>query len=359
MSARSVNAIMTATYWEIGRRIVEHEQGGEKRAGYGEALIPRLAQDLTTRFGRGFGVDNLELMRSFYLAFPPPAVAARIHRNSESLSRKLPIPQISESVIRKFDLPDLSAAFPLPWTHYVHLIRRSRSDAARDFYETEALRGGWSVRQLKRQLDSQFYERTALSKNKAAMLTKGAKPKPEDTVSADEEIRDPLVLEFLDLKDEYSERDLEEALIRHLESFLLELGGDWTFAGRQRRLRIGNEWYRIDLLFFHRRLRCLIIIDVKLGEFSHADAGQMHLYLNYAHEHWRLPDENPPVGLILCSEKDEALARYALEGLSNKVLAAEYRLALPDEKALAAEIERARKTIEARTHPVAPRRRNK
>ncbi len=180
------------------------------------------------------------------------------------------------------------------------------------------------------------------------MLAKGSEPKPDDTLTADEEVRDPLVLEFLGLKDEYSENDLEEALVRHLESFLLELGRDFTFIGRQRRLRIGDEWYRVDLLFFHRRLRCLVVIDLKVGKFTHADAGQMHLYLNYAREHWTQPDENPPVGLILCSEKNDAVARYALEGLASKVLAREYRLALPDEKRLAAEIERTRRTLEAR-----------
>jgi predicted nuclease of restriction endonuclease-like (RecB) superfamily len=210
------------------------------------------------------------------------------------------------------------------------------------------LRGGWSVRQLDRQIASQFYERTALSRNKAAMLAKGSEAKPSDMLTADEEVRDPLVLEFLGLKDEYSENDLEEALVRHLESFLLELGSDFAFIGRQRRLRIGDEWYRVDLLFFHRRLRCLVVIDLKVGKFTHADAGQMHLYLNYAREHWTQPDENPPVGLILCSEKNDAVARYALEGLPSKVLAREYRLALPDEKRLAAEIEKTRHRLEAR-----------
>jgi hypothetical protein len=156
------------------------------------------------------------------------------------------------------------------------------------------------------------------------------------------------VLEFLGLKDEYSETDLEEALIRHLETFLLELGSDFCFVGRQKRLRVGDEWYRIDLLFFHRRLRCLVIIDLKIGKFTHADAGQMHLYLNYAKEHWVHADENPPVGLILCARKDEAVARYALEGLPNKVMAAEYRTALPDEKELAAEIERTRAMLQER-----------
>lgn len=163
-------------------------------------------------------------------------------------------------------------------------------------------------------------------------------------------LRTPYVLEFLDLKDEYSEGDLEEGLIRHLERFLLELGGDFAFIGRQKRLRIGGEWYRVDLLFFHRRLRCLVVIDLKVGKFTHADAGQMHLYLNYARAHWTRPEENPPVGLILCAQKDESLARYALEGLPNKVLAREYKLALPNEKLLARELEKTRKALETRRH---------
>jgi hypothetical protein len=161
-------------------------------------------------------------------------------------------------------------------------------------------------------------------------------------VIAETEIRDPFVLEFLNLKDEYSESDLEDALICDLERFLLELGNDFTFVARQRRLRIGTEWYRVDLLLFHRRLRCLIVIDLKIGKFTHADAGQMHLYLNYAREHWTLHDENPPVGLILCSEQDAAVAHYALEGLPNKVLAREYRLALPDETHLAKQLDNTR-----------------
>jgi predicted nuclease of restriction endonuclease-like (RecB) superfamily len=351
-AARTVNALMTATYWEIGRRIVEFEQRGKKRAGYGQALLKRLASDLTARFGRGFGVDNLELFRAFYLTNPPRHISEMLSRKSESPIRKLygsgSSDEKSESVIRNFSLGEIATAFSLSWTHYVHLMRRSRSPEARSFYETEALRGGWSVRQLDRQIASLFYERTALSKNKANMLAKGGKPAPEDKVSPDEEIRDPYILEFLGLKDEYSENDLEEALIRHLEHFLLELGGDFAFIGRQKRLRIGGEWYRVDLLFFHRRLRCLVVVDLKVGKFTHADAGQMHLYLNYAREHWSRSDENPPVGLILCAQKDEALAKYALEGLPNKVLAREYKLALPDERLLAQELEKTRKVLEAR-----------
>jgi hypothetical protein len=179
-------------------------------------------------------------------------------------------------------------------------------------------------------MDRQFYELTALSRNKAAMLAKGEKPQPSDAISADEEIRQPLVLEFLGLRDEYSETDLDAALIQHLETFLLELGNDFAFLGRQR------------------RLRCLVIFDLKLGRLTHADVGQMHLYLNYAREHWSHPSENPPVGIILCSGKSEALVRYATDTLPNKMLVREYLTALPDEKTLAGELEKTRKQLEAR-----------
>jgi len=321
-ASRSINSIMTATYWEIGRRIVEFEQLGESRAEYGKQLISRLAHDLSTRFGRGFSKRNLEQMRRFYLLW-----------------------SITQTPSAQSQVPDFKQKFPLPWSHYIQLLS-VKSNEARAFYEAQALQGGWSVRQLRRQISTQFYERTLLSRNKAAMLEKGTQSPPSDTISPEEEIKDPFVLEFLALKDEYSESDLEEALIQHIESFLLELGQDFAFIGRQRRLRIGDQWFRVDLVFFHRRLRCLVIIDLKLGEFSHADVGQMHLYLNYAREHWTLKDENPPVGLILCNRKDEAVAHYALEGLPNKVMAAEYQTTLPDEKLLAEELERTRQRIE-------------
>lgn len=323
-AARSVNSIMTAAYWLIGRRIVEYEQKGEKRAEYGEEVIEKLSADLSRRFGRGFSVRNVWQMRSFHLGW-----------------------QIPQTASAEYSLAKVASSFLLPWSAYVRLLT-IKNEQARKFYETEALRGGWSVRQLDRQIDSQFYERTALSRNKAAILSKGEKTIPEDHVLAEEEIKDPFVLEFLGLRDEYSESDLEEALTRHLEAFLLELGGDFCFIGRQKRLRIGDEWYRVDLMFFHRRLRCLVIIDLKIGKFTHADAGQMHLYLNYAREHWVLEGENPPVGLILCARKDEAVAKYALEGLPNKVMASEYRTVLPDEKELTAEIERTQAALEDR-----------
>jgi hypothetical protein len=180
------------------------------------------------------------------------------------------------------------------------------------------------------------------------MLVKGAAAKPEDIVTPNDAIKDPYVLEFLDLKDEYSESDLEAALIQRLEDFLLELGEGFTFVGRQRRLRIDQTWYRVDLLFFHRKLRCLVIIDLKLGSLTHADVGQMHMYCNYAKEHWAYPDENPPVGLILCADKGHALARYALDGLPTKVMAANYRTVLPDAELLQKELENTRRLLESR-----------
>ncbi|MCP4624320.1 MAG: DUF1016 domain-containing protein [bacterium] len=359
-TARTVNAFLTATYWEIGRRIVEYEQKGKKRAEYGSALLQRLSKDLTLRFGRGFGVDNLQRMRSFYQAYEPEIIYATLSRKSmgtEILSEKYATPsriskdpamkKKSEAASRLFSLEVLASVFPLSWSAYVRLLS-VKSNHAREFYETEAMRGGWSVRQLERQINAQFYERTALSKNKAAMLRKGARPKPTDVISPEEALKDPYVLEFLGLKDEYSESDLEEALIRHLEVFLLELGGDFTFVARQKRLRVGDEWFQVDLVFFHRGLHCLVLIDLKLGKFTHADAGQMHMYLNYAREHWTRPEENPPVGLILCAYKDKAVAKYSLEGLPNKVLAAEYKTALPDEQVLAEELARTRKALDAR-----------
>lgn len=338
---RNVNSIMTAAYWETGRRIVVLEQGGEQRAGYGELLIEQLAKDLTRQLGRGFGQTNLKQMRSFYLAWPQAQIRQTLSDESRAVNESEGTEDYSLS------LQTLGDRFPLSWSAYVRLLAVKKSDA-RAFYETEALRSGWSVRQLDRQIQSQFYERTALSKNKAAMLEKATHAEPGDAMTPEEAIKDPFVLEFLNLKDEYSESELEDALISHLADFLLELGDDFAFLGRQRRLRLDDTWFRIDLIFFHRRLRCLLIIDLKVGRFSYADAGQMHLYLNYAREHWMKPGENPPVGLILCAEKGTAEARYALDNLPNKVLAAEYQTILPQEKLLAEELERSQRELEKR-----------
>jgi predicted nuclease of restriction endonuclease-like (RecB) superfamily len=219
---------------------------------------------------------------------------------------------------------------------------------ARAFYESEAIRGGWSVRQLDRQIGTQFYERALHSERPQALLARGQRPKPEDVLPVEAEIRDPYLLEFLNLKDEYSEGDLEEALIRHLEWFLLELGTGFAFVARQKRIRVGGSWYRIDLLLYHRGLRCLVILDLKTGAFTHADAGQMNLYLNYAREHLRMPEEADPVGIILCTDKDDAVVKYATGGIRTRVFASKYLTNLPDEETLRREILTTQRAIRAR-----------
>jgi predicted nuclease of restriction endonuclease-like (RecB) superfamily len=277
--------------------------------------MDRLSRDLQKRLGRGFSRRNLEQMRQFYLGWP----------KTQTVSAEL--------------TSGLVPAFPLSWSHYVRLLSVVSSEARR-YYEDEAIRGGWSVRQLDRQIATLAYERSGGGRTRT--LVSKIRTEPEA------EIKDPFVLEFLGLKDEYSESDLEEALIREPEQFLLELGNHFAFVARQKRLRVGTEWYRVDLLFFHRRLRALIIVELKLGEFTHADAGRMNLYLNYAREHWTNPDENPPVGLILCSEHDSAVAHYALGNLGNKVLAREYQLTLPQEQELVEQMELRRRQLESR-----------
>lgn len=391
MSARSVNSILTATYWEIGRRIVEYEQGGKARAEYGEGLLQHLGRDLTAKHGRGFSERNLRQMRAFYLGWeilqtPSGRLEARVRGTShgppdeiwQALSAESPLDEgvsMAGPTARKRHTPSaecpasdicstlssesaskeeaglpapasrlsgqdrlaLIGAFPLSWSHYVRLMSVT-TVRARAFYEAEAIRGGWSVRQLDRQINTQFYERSSHSKRQAAMLARGQIAKPEDAMTVEDEVRDPYLLEFLNLKDEYSENDLEEALIRHLEWFLLEMGAGFTFVARQKRIRIGGVWYRIDLLLYHRGLRCLVVIDLKTGEFTHADAGQMNLYLNYAKRHLMLPDEADPVGIILCSEKDDAVVEYAIGDIRAKVFASKYLTNLPDKETLRQEI---------------------
>jgi len=327
-AGRAINSILTSAYWEIGRRIVEEEQRGYGKANYGDQLVEQLAADLTARFGRG--VSNVFQMRQFYLAF-----REIVQTPSEQFPAAATVRTVSGHL----------ASFPLSWSHYVRLLSVQELPARR-FYEEQTLRCGWSVRQLDRQIASQFYERSKAVRRNLVARTHSA-----DDLTPDEHIRNPFVLEFLGLKDEYSEHELEEALIRRLEHFLLELGDDFAFMARQKRLRVGDDWYRVDLLFFHRRLRCLVLIDLKLGRFSHADAGQMNLYLNYAREHWTRPEENPPIGLILCSERNEAVAHYALGNLNNRVLAREYRLSLPDESVLVREISDTRRALQLRAGP--------
>jgi len=377
-TARATNSVLTATYWEIGCRIVEFEQGGEKRAEYGAELIDRLGVDLGKRFGRGFSGRSLRKMRSFFVGWEicqtaPGKLNAQVRLgtklggNDPKLQTMSAISEIWPTLSAKFKSPpeharhanipptvsakseiaqtlsaqfgsSLVTAFPLSWSQYVRLMSVEKPHA-RAFYESEAIRGGWSVRQLDRQISTQFFERTSSSKQQAAMLSRGQKPKPEDVMNPNDEIRDPYLLEFLNLKDEYSESELEDALVKHLETFMLELGAGFTFVARQKRIRIGTEWYRIDLLLYHRRLRCLVVLDLKIGKYTHADAGQMSLYLTYAREHLLEPGENEPVGIILCSDKDDAVVHYSMGSINARVFASKYMTELPDVETLQREIE--------------------
>jgi len=355
-AVRYVNTALVATYWLMGRRIVEYEQKGKERAEYGEELLERISKDLSSRFGKGFSLRNLRNMRSFYLLFPIQQTLS-----AESSKDKI-VQTLSAELISMFQTPSeisqkgqtlsiqsviaishtQSAKFPLSWSHYC-LLMRLDEPFKREFYEAECISGNWSVRQLDRQIQSMLYERTALSKRKLAVISK-AHEKPI-AVRPEDEIKDPYILEFLGLRDEYSESQLEEALVRHLEHFLLELGIGFTFVARQKRITLEGSHYRLDLLLYHRILRCLVAIDLKIGEFTHADAGQMNLYLNYLKDKEKLPEENNPIGIILCSDKKRTVVEYALGGMSNKIFASKYKLQLPDPEVLKTEIEHERQRL--------------
>lgn len=337
-AVRYVNTALVATYWLIGRRIVEYEQKGKERAEYGERLLKKLSADLAPRFGKGFTERNLWHMRQFYATYqgilhtPCAELEKKPQEKMHTVCAELePIFQTVSGISET-----LSQKFSLSWSHY-RLLMRLDEPFKREFYEAECIRGNWSVRQLDRQIQSMLYERTALSRRKMAVIAK-AHEKPI-TLKPEDEIKDPYILEFLGLKDEYSESQLEEALIKHLEHFLLELGNGFTFVARQKRITLEGSHYRLDLLLYHRVLRCLVAIDLKIGEFSHADAGQMNLYLNYLKDKEKLPEESDPVGLILCTDKNKTVVEYALGGMNNKIFASKYKLRLPDTKVLKTEIE--------------------
>lgn len=341
---REINKAQVLAYWEIGREIVEFEQKGKARAEYGEELIVRLAQDMTERFGKGFSKSNIFLMRQFYFTYPEKfqTLSGKSPRTqkfqtvsgkSETLPNKPLLPQTSpdKSQISR----TLSYEFEpiLSWSHYCELLKIDEP-LARSFYEQDAIQNSWSVRELKRQVNSMLFERLALSKDTKAVMRMARKgqiiEKPEDA------IKDPYILEFLNLKEEtsYTESQLEQALIDKLQYFLLELGKGFAFVARQKRITIANRHYYIDLVFYNRLLKCFVLIDLKTGELDHSDIGQMNFYLNYFKENEKGEDENDPIGLILCAKKDELFARYVLGGLSNKVFASKYKLALPSEKEL-------------------------
>lgn len=331
----SVDLIQVLTNFEIGRRIIEHEQGGEERAEYGKALLKELSAALTAEFGRGFSHRNLDYMRKFFLAYRDRAPQISQMPSAKFLAdEKSQIPSGKSVAARKSQMPSgtFSVPFNLSWSQYVFLISINNPDE-RSFYEIEAAHGGWTLPELKRQFNSGLYERLALSRDKEGVKKLAAEgqliARPEDL------LKEPYVLEFLGLdeKVKYSESDLESAIIDKLEHFLLELGKGFLFEARQKRFTFDEEHFFIDLVFYNRLLRCYVLIDLKIGKLGHGDLGQMQMYVNYFDRFMKLDEESPTVGIVLCKKKHDALVEITLPRDAN-IHAREYQLYLPDKELL-------------------------
>ncbi len=314
---RSVNRTMVYTYYEIGRMIVEDEQQGKKRAEYGKRVLKELSAKLTAEFGKGFSKRNLEQMRQFYLTY---SIAQKSSAQLQQTVSK-------SSVISHTHLPE----FSLSWSHYLKLMRIENPDE-RSFYEIECITNNWSLKELKRQYDSALYERLALSRDKEGI--KQLAQQGQVIEKHTDMLKDPYVLEFLDLPEQqrYSESDLEQALIDKLEHFLLELGKGFTFVGRQVRFTFDEKHFKVDLVFFNRLLRCFVLIDLKIGELTHQDIGQMQMYVNYYDRFVRLTHENKTAGIILCKDKNDTLVEITLPQDNDSIFASRYQTVLPDKQ---------------------------
>jgi predicted nuclease of restriction endonuclease-like (RecB) superfamily len=301
---RNVNSVMVISYWNIGKIIVEDELKGSKRAGYGKEVLKKLSIKLTTEFGAGFDERNLRNIRQFYMLFPI----------RDSLSTEL------------------------SWTHYRHLLRVENKQA-REWYMQESIKENWSTRALERQIDSFYYERLLSSSKNAISVTKEAKEKTKEFTPQDV-LKDPYVLEFLQLKNrpEWTENELETALLVHLQNFLLELGSGFSFVARQKHFDLDGEHFYIDLVFYNYKLKCFVLIDLKKGKLTHQDVGQMDMYIKIFEDKIRTKDDNPTIGLILCSQKNEAVAKYSILAENKQLFASKYKLYLPTEKELEREI---------------------
>lgn len=311
---QAVNSEMVACYWEIGRLIVEEEQRGETRAEYGKRLIQEFSKRLSVEFGKGFDKSNLWNMRAFYLEYP----------KVDALRREL------------------------SWTHY-RLLLHIEKPAARAFYDNQAVNARWSTRELERQVNSLLFERPTLFRDRQGVMDLATKRyelhQPSDLV------KDQYVLEFTGIgQDErFVEKDLESTLIDRLQQFLLELGKGFAFMSRQQRITLDGKHFYIDLVFYNRLTRCFVLIDLKVGELTHQDLGQMQMYVNYYHRNMMTEDENPPIGIVLCSDKSDAVVRYTLPKGNKQTFASRYKLYLPSEEELAAELLRERQMIEMET----------
>lgn len=297
-AVKYVNAELVKAYWNIGNNIVEYEQKGYIKAEYGEKLILELSKDLKLKYGKGFSKSNLVYMRLFYIKYP----------NFELVSEKL------------------------FWSHYFELLKLD-DDLERSFYEQQVIKESWTIRELKRQKDSALFQRLAISKDKEGILELA---KQGRVIKDENDIIKTQILEFLDLPEQhqYSESDLEQAIINNLQKYLLELGKGFAFVGRQYRITLNNKHYQVDLVFYHIILKCYVLIDLKIGEVEHYDLGQMNMYLGYFAEEENREDDNEPIGIVLTKEKEDIMIKYARYGMNSKLFVSKYELYLPDKNKL-------------------------
>lgn len=328
---RHVDHTMTHTYFLVGRYIVEDEQQGKVRATYSDEILKFLGKELTRQFGKGFSARNLANMKKFYLTYHSRFSDSIL----QTLSAKLAyVPDheggksISQTLSAKFDKP-----FILSWSHYL-LLCRIENEAERNFYEIESAHGSWSFRELERQFNSSLYERLALSRNKKQLRELSEKGQLFETPA--DAIKDPLVLEFLGLKEDssYSESDLEKAIIDKLEHFLLEMGKGFLFAGRQVRISYEEEHFFIDLVLYNRLLKCFVLVDLKIGKLKHQDLGQMQMYVNYYDRQVKSEDENKTIGIVICKNKKDAVVEMTLPENNRQIFASKYQMYLPSKEEL-------------------------
>jgi predicted nuclease of restriction endonuclease-like (RecB) superfamily len=303
---KSVNFIMVEAYWNIGKKIVEVEQNGETKAKYGSNLISELSKQLTVDFGKGFNTTNLKMMRQFYLIFP----------NRHTLCDQL------------------------SWSHY-RLIMRIENEKARDYYIQETIASNWSVRALERQINSLYYERIISSQEKQPVIQEAKENTKNLQLTAKDIIKDPYVLEFLDLKDNKSfrENELESALLEKIQEFLLELGRGFAFVSRQKRIKTQTSDFYIDLVFYNYLLKCFVLVDLKIGKLTHQDIGQIDMYVNMYDDLEKNESDNPTIGIILCTDKDETIVKYSHINSKDNLFVSKYQLYLPSEEELKREIE--------------------
>jgi len=338
---RSVDSEMVSAYWKIGKGIVEEEQQGSARAGYGSFVIKELSMALTQKYGKGFGITTLHDIKQFYLTYKDSAILHALRGEStQTLDHKgLQTKQDSASAD--------NISFKLGWIHYRALMRVSRLEA-RQFYEIEAIKNNWSGRELERQIGSLLFDRLAKSKNKDGLLKLASHG--QEMESPMDAIRDPMILEFLNLPESHRlvESKLEEALISNLQHFLLELGRGFAFIARQKRITLDGTHYYADLVFYHTILKCYIIVELKTKPLVHGDLGQIQFYVNYFDQEVKMPDDNPTIGLVLCTEKSEAMVKYTLGESAKQIFASKYQFHLPSVKELEQELQKEIQEIQYR-----------